>query len=75
MKVHPPGYRVKLKGAGGANGNAGTAMGAPFLIAENILTERLYPHPSFSQIPDTLIILFLSATQFQYQQYFLFLGN
>ncbi|GAG99139.1 unnamed protein product [marine sediment metagenome] len=64
MKVDPPGYGVKLKGIGGANSDTGTAMGASLLIADNILAKRLYSHPGFSQIPDTLIIFFLFPAQF-----------
>ena len=39
VEVNMSGYRVKLKGAGGADGDTGATMSAPLFVADNILAE------------------------------------
>jgi hypothetical protein len=57
IEYHQPGFRVDPESAGRAHGNAGAAMGAPFLVARHILAQRLYFHAGFYQELDSFIVL------------------
>jgi hypothetical protein len=63
-----PGLGFKFKSAGGADGDAGAAIGAPFLIECDVLAEGLNLHPGLNQEINAFIVLFLVAFQLQYQQ-------
>ena len=45
VESDPSRFGVKLKGIGGADSDAGTAMSAPLLITDDILAEGLDFHP------------------------------
>ena len=66
VEVNMSGYRVKLKGAGGADGDTGTTIGTPCLIAGNVLAERLDLHPGFEQKVDAPVVFFLVSLELQH---------
>ena len=51
IEVYPSGNAVKGQGAGGADGDAGSTMGTPGLIAKDVLTQRLNLDPHLRQVP------------------------
>ncbi len=61
VEFDPPGFRIKMQGAGGTQGRAYPAMQTGFLVTGDLLGDRGDRDLVFLEIGDSLVVILFPA--------------